>query len=140
MHLARFFGASLTILHVLEPLFFDLELGLGTVPEYGRTRVDAESRLTEVRDALAQQGLAVRTAVSGGGLADSILAAAQANRCDGIVMGTHGRRGLPHLMTGSVAEVVLRRAPCPVWAVQSVSLPRQDRLIPIKIALDLGAQ
>lgn len=121
-------------------VFFDLELGLGAAPEYERARADAESRLADVHNALAQQGLAVRTTVSGGLLADSILADAQAGPCDVIVMGTHGRRGLPHLMTGSVAEAVLRRASCPVWTVRSLLLPRQDRLSPTTVALGLGAQ
>jgi nucleotide-binding universal stress UspA family protein len=138
--MARTFGASLSILHVLEPIFFDLDLGLGAVPEYERARADTESRLADVRNALAQQGLAVQIIVSGGVLADSILAAAQANRCDAIVMGTHGRRGRPHLMTGSVAEAVLRRTPCPVWTVRSLTVSQQDRVIPTEVALDLSAQ
>jgi len=57
--MAQAFSASLTILHVLEPIFFNLELGLAAVPEYERARVDTESRLADMRTALAQQGLAV---------------------------------------------------------------------------------
>jgi nucleotide-binding universal stress UspA family protein len=47
-----------------------------------------------------------------------ILRAAQALRCHLIVMGTHGRTGLNRLLTGSVAEEVLRKAPCPVLVVR----------------------
>jgi nucleotide-binding universal stress UspA family protein len=39
--------------------------------------------------------------------------------CDLIVMGTHGRTGLGRLLMGSVAETVLRKAPCPVLTVKS---------------------
>jgi glycine betaine transporter len=39
--------------------------------------------------------------------------------CDLIVMGTHGRRGISHTISGSVAEAVLRKAHCPVIAVRS---------------------
>jgi nucleotide-binding universal stress UspA family protein len=39
-------------------------------------------------------------------------------KTDAIVMGTHGRRGLSHLMSGSVAEAVLRKADCPVITVK----------------------
>lgn len=50
--------------------------------------------------------------------AEQILAAARDSRCDLIVMGTHGRSGLPRLLMGSVAEAVLREAPCPVLIVK----------------------
>jgi nucleotide-binding universal stress UspA family protein len=49
--------------------------------------------------------------------ADSILALAEAQEVDLIVMGTHGRRGFDRLMVGSVTERVLREAACPVLAV-----------------------
>jgi nucleotide-binding universal stress UspA family protein len=49
--------------------------------------------------------------------ADSILALAEAQEVDLIVMGTHGRRGFDRLMVGSVTERVLRKASCPVLAV-----------------------
>jgi nucleotide-binding universal stress UspA family protein len=49
---------------------------------------------------------------------DAILAAAVAVHADLIVIGTHGRRGLSRLILGSVAEDVVRRAPCPVLAVR----------------------
>ena len=49
---------------------------------------------------------------------DAILAAAEAVHADLIVMGTHGRRGLSRLVLGSVAEDVVRRAPCPVLAIR----------------------
>jgi nucleotide-binding universal stress UspA family protein len=55
-----------------------------------------------------------------GDAAKEILAAAAACRADLIVMGTHGRTGLSRLLLGSVAEVVLRSANCPVVTVRSV--------------------
>jgi nucleotide-binding universal stress UspA family protein len=50
---------------------------------------------------------------------DAILQAARAVRADLIVIGTHGRRGLSRVLLGSVAEDILRRAPCPVLAVRT---------------------
>ena len=63
--------------------------------------------------------------------ADSILALAEAQKVDLIVMGTHGRRGFDRLMVGSVTERVLRKASCPVLAVHKpsrdfLSLREQD--------------
>jgi nucleotide-binding universal stress UspA family protein len=51
--------------------------------------------------------------------ADEILRETTASSCDLIVLGTHGRTGLKRLVTGSVAEAVLRRARCPVLAVKA---------------------
>jgi nucleotide-binding universal stress UspA family protein len=54
---------------------------------------------------------------------DAILQAARTVRADLIVIGTHGRRGLSRILLGSVAEDVLRRAPCPVLAVREEPQP-----------------
>jgi nucleotide-binding universal stress UspA family protein/quercetin dioxygenase-like cupin family protein len=57
--------------------------------------------------------------VAEGDAPEEILRLAQALPCDLIVMGTHGRTGLSRLLTGSVAEEVLRKAACPVLAVKT---------------------
>ncbi len=57
--------------------------------------------------------------VAEGDAPDEILRLAQSLPCDLIVMGTHGRTGLSRLLAGSVAEEVLRNAPCPVLAVKT---------------------
>jgi nucleotide-binding universal stress UspA family protein len=54
-----------------------------------------------------------------GGAVDEILAHAKEAGADLIVMGTHGRTGLSHLLMGSVAERVLRTAHCPVLTVKA---------------------
>jgi nucleotide-binding universal stress UspA family protein len=51
--------------------------------------------------------------------ATTILRAARENRCQLIVMGTHGRTGLSRLLMGSVAEEVVRKAPCPVLTLKA---------------------
>ncbi len=50
---------------------------------------------------------------------EQILEVAKGERVDMIVMGTHGRTGLAHIMLGSVAERVVRMAPCPVLTVKA---------------------
>jgi nucleotide-binding universal stress UspA family protein len=54
-----------------------------------------------------------------GDTATQILRVAQETGCDMIVLGTHGRTGLGRLLMGSVAEQVLRMAPCPVLTVRA---------------------
>ena len=55
--------------------------------------------------------------------ADTIVRVAQERGADLIVMGTHGRTGLQHALLGSVAEKVVRLAPCPVLTVRYKSVP-----------------
>jgi universal stress protein A len=51
--------------------------------------------------------------------ASEIVNFAKRDHADLIVMGTHGRKGLAHLVMGSVAEAVVRHAPCPVITVKT---------------------
>jgi universal stress protein A len=59
----------------------------------------------------------VRQVVEFGGAVDNIVEKAEGERVDRIVMSTHGRTGIDHLLIGSVAEKVIARAPCPVLIV-----------------------
>jgi quercetin dioxygenase-like cupin family protein len=71
----------------------------------------------------------VQHRVAEGSATNEILRLAQMLRCDLIVMGTHGRTGLDRLLTGSVAEAVLRKAVCPVLVVRTsltATLPGAD--------------
>ncbi len=60
--------------------------------------------------------------------ATEIVRIAEEEPCDVVVMGTHGRTGLGRLLMGSVAEEVLRKAPCPVLTVKSPIA--DDALVP----------
>ena len=62
--------------------------------------------------------------VRSGTAADEIVDAAVDYGCDLIIMATHGRSGLSHLLLGSVTEAVIRRAPCPVLAVRESGAAR----------------
>jgi universal stress protein A len=61
----------------------------------------------------------IETRLVQGEPADEILRASRETLCDMIVMGTHGRSGLGRLLMGSVAELVLRKATCPVLTVKT---------------------
>lgn len=62
----------------------------------------------------------VESQVMEGDPVDMILRAAQETHSDVIVMGTHGRTALARLLLGSVAEMVLRKAPCPVLTAKPI--------------------
>lgn len=116
---AKTFDAALTIQHVLEPVAFGLDFTLRHVEERRQQRKQVESWLSDLASSLDSQGLRVTQVVTAGEAADSILGRCHEQRCDLIVMGTHGRRGISHLVSGSVAESVVRKAPCPVLTVRS---------------------
>jgi nucleotide-binding universal stress UspA family protein len=117
-HVAKALSASLTLLHVLEPVPYGDHLRLPT----GNTEIEPEdsaaSELRRLAATMEAAGVAVETVIRSGVPADSILEFVKTANADLIVMGTHGRRGIAHLMRGSVAEAVLRQAPCPVIAAR----------------------
>ena len=119
VQVAKSLKATVTILHVLEPVSYGLDLTLIHTGERERTRARLQAELDTLAHAVASEGLTVHQAIRGGIPADSLVHFLDEHRCDLVVMGTHGRRGLSHLMNGSVAEAVLRRAPCPVLTVKS---------------------
>jgi nucleotide-binding universal stress UspA family protein len=121
--LAASFAASLHLLHVLEEV--PSTGGIGWSELFINESPEARSlRLRDARDRLKQQisdgrvTLGATTEVIVGSPARVIANYAADNRFDLIVMGTHGRTGMAHLLLGSVAERVVRSASCPVVTTQ----------------------
>src|SRR5262249_32720257 len=113
--LARDYGARLIVLHVVTPPV--VVYGEGVVPPGPELyQGGANVKLSQMRvpaDAPSERRQ------KEGDPATEILGVAQETRPDLIVLGTHGRTGLGRLLMGSVAEQVLRRAPCPVLTVRT---------------------
>jgi nucleotide-binding universal stress UspA family protein len=125
--LARALGAELVLLHVMnEPAFTvtDPLLAAGeatgyTLPALAEEyRVEMDRRLTRLGATLETSGLAVSTRLVRGTTYESIVNAAEQEHADLIVMGTHGRTGIQHLLLGSVAERVVRTAKVPVMTMR----------------------
>ncbi len=117
--LARDHGARIIVLHVVTTLGPELiPLGDGATqlqPEGYRKKLWDELRRVQPKD----PALAVEHVLVEGDPAESILGHARQTECDIIVIGTHGRTGLDRLLMGSVAEQVVRKAPCPVLTVKA---------------------
>lgn len=111
--------ASLTLLHVLEPVSYGLDFTLTIPGSRERKKEAVTERLAGVVAALKNANVSSDYVLRGGLPNDSILEAARTSSADMIVMGTHGRRGLSHALYGSVAEFVLRNSRCPVLTVRS---------------------
>lgn len=116
IQLAKEFAASLTILHVVEPLSYGDDLTLRQAMGQGRVGDRIDAQLSAYLSRIESAGILARRVIRGGVPADSILDFVRASACDLIVMGTHGRRGISRMLQGSVAESVLRLASCPVLA------------------------
>jgi nucleotide-binding universal stress UspA family protein len=125
VELAQKFSAEVIVLHVDQPLapvmVSDLNPGLD-VGAMGR--IAEEQRLAALRELdqttarLRESGTKSRGLLKVGAPFLEIISTAQAEGADLIVMGTHGRTGLVHVLMGSVAERVVRKAPCAVLTVR----------------------
>jgi len=123
--LAGRFGASVHLLHVLEEIGVDG--GMGSEVFVTESPEARSMRLMDARDRLKHQistadriELHATTEVIFGPPAQTIVDYAADNAFDVIVMGTHGRTGMSHLMVGSVAERVVRAAARPVMTTREV--------------------
>lgn len=114
--LAHDYGARLIVVHVAEPPMAVYGDGL-VLPAPEATKEPLRAKLCERLPQDPQVGVEHR--LLEGDAAIEILAVATEAKCDLIVMGTHGRRGLSRLLMGSVAEEVVRKAPCPVVTVKA---------------------
>src|SRR4051812_46059764 len=119
--LARTYNATLHVLHVVGDMYLRIagDAYLAVLPDLQR---DAELTARERLDALLVHNDPTRpvrkVALTSAAPATAIVDYAKANGIDLIVVGTHGRRAVAHLLLGSVAERVLRTAPCPVLTVR----------------------
>jgi nucleotide-binding universal stress UspA family protein len=137
--LARDHGARLIVLHV----------GVPPVVVYGESVLPADTEAFS--HALEEQLQQIRATdphvrlehelVLGSDAVTEILRVAGETPCDLIVMGTHGRTGLRRALLGSVAEQVMRRAPCPVLTVK-MPFPLADEAearVPAEQAAEVSA-
>jgi universal stress protein A len=119
--LARTFGASLRVLHVVEHMAtrYYIDVGYIALPDLEKELEDsARQQLAAIvtdddRRTLHAEPI-VRSAASA---AQAIVDDARDQGIDVIVVGTHGRGGVSRVLLGSVAERVVRTAPCPVLTV-----------------------
>ena len=130
--LARAFGAGLTVFHAAENLAsrgYGSEGFVFIEPEF-QSQVEAAARQRarallsdEDRRELRAEAVVVTAISPAAAIADY----ARREQIDLIIVGTHGRSGVAHLMMGSVAERVVRTAPCPVLTVRH---PEHEFVLP----------
>jgi nucleotide-binding universal stress UspA family protein len=133
VYMAKTFQASLCALHVVNkvpmlsskgftppaPMAFD-------VPKYQQALVEEMKKYLEKTIATQAPELDVTEyVVEVGNPAEIIMDFAKRSGVDLIVMSTHGRKGVKHMLLGSVAEEVIRYSPVPVMTVPSIKKPKK---------------
>jgi nucleotide-binding universal stress UspA family protein len=121
---ARAFDACLVLLHVVTPSPGGADLHTAWV---SFSEAQARAYLEAIAVGLAQRGLRVETVVvpQQDSVAQTVIDESETLHADLIVLATHGRTGLARLVLGSVAEEIVRHAPCPVLLVRPKEAPAQ---------------
>jgi nucleotide-binding universal stress UspA family protein len=132
--MARRYGAGLTVLHVAEPGYGGPELAFAVA---ARQIEEAAAASLSAWKAEAERMLGgpVGSVLLGGQAASAITRFARDTGTDLIVMASHGRTGVRRLVLGSVAEQVLRSAPCAVLVVRREEVRRPEEKTDTEIGM-----
>lgn len=123
IQLAKPFNAVIEVIHAWEPPQYVAPDLLVAAPGWNsqsleQVAVDAASKeLNTLVDKASAGGVPLKRRVVVGEASATVLRLAEEGKHDLIIMGTHGRRGLPRLLLGSVAQKLVARAHCPVLTV-----------------------
>jgi nucleotide-binding universal stress UspA family protein len=126
VEIAQHFGAELWVMHVIPPLPSPVPVADSTfVPSFDlplyqqELTSSSENALKAVIAERVPPGLTAHPVLTPGDPAQEIILAAEEQKIDLIVIATHGHTGWGRLLFGSVAEKVVRLAPCPVLTIKA---------------------
>ncbi len=117
--MAQGFKARVILMHVVEPFHYSVTDTLNVIDHDRALKTIAASLLDNSCKMLRERGLSVDIHLTSGSPHREIVKKSHQEKVNMIIMGTHGRTGLEHILFGSVAEKVLRLATCPVLTVRS---------------------
>lgn len=127
LFLAEQYASELHAVHVTLPLEQERPSASSLLPDLGVI----QQQIDQMRERRSRTGprhykdiVILQSALRGISAAEALLDYARENDIDLIVMGTHGRRGLKHLMLGSVTEEVVRFSQCPVYTIRETNSAR----------------
>jgi nucleotide-binding universal stress UspA family protein len=114
---ARQFNAKLILLHVVEAAAYSPEIPY-PLPLQSQKTKKVKKDLNQVRDAHIPPEIITETVVRHDFVPDAVVEVARKKKADLIIVSTHGRTGVAHVLLGSTAEKIVRHAPCPVLVVR----------------------
>lgn len=119
---AQQFNASLVLVYIVEPTIYPSDFGFGQVGFPDVEKELHEKAITEMSaliNDVVPKSLQTNTVVGSGIPFVEITTFAKEQEVDMIIVATHGRTGVEHILFGSTAEKIIRKAPCPVLVVRS---------------------
>lgn len=121
VNFSKSFNAEMTLIYVVEPVIYppDFSMGQIAIPS---VNTEWDERAKHELDKLAREeipsGVTVKTLIKTGKPFIEIIETAGELDIDLIIISTHGRTGVEHILFGSTAEKVVRKAPCPVLTLR----------------------
>ncbi|HYF47881.1 MAG TPA: universal stress protein [Planctomycetota bacterium] len=123
VELAKKWGGQISLVHVVEDVVYYANPaateGIVPVEWMVANRKDREMQLKLRAEELAKKdGVTVKDVLLQGHAANAVVDYLKKEKADCVVIATHGRTGLSHLIMGSVAERIVRLSPCPVLSIR----------------------
>jgi len=119
VNLCKFFNAEIILIYVIEPVIYppDFSMGQIAMPSINN---EWDERAKEELDKLSKNEINIssRTVIKTGKPFVEIIETAKEENIDLIIIATHGHTGVEHILFGSTAEKVVRKAPCPVLTLR----------------------
>jgi nucleotide-binding universal stress UspA family protein len=127
---AQTFHAELVLVYVVEPIVYPADFSFGQValPSMEHELFDrGQEQLATLIEKDVPKGIAARSVVRSGKPFVEIIEVAKEEHAELIIIATHGHSGIEHVLFGSTAEKVVRKAPCPVLSIRS---PEREFVMP----------
>ncbi|MFH1195884.1 MAG: universal stress protein [bacterium] len=121
INFAKLFNSKMYLIYVSEPMIYPADFSMGQVA-IPSADIDIKDRAKEELESLAKNliepEIGVETIIKSGKPFVEIIETARELDVDLIIIATHGHTGVEHLLFGSTAEKVVRKAPCPVLTLR----------------------
>lgn len=118
---AELFKSELIVLHIVEPIVYpaDFSFGQVSIPAMEEEiRKHSEEQLNDLMEKEIPAGTKATSIIRIGKPFIEIVEVAKSENADLIVISSHGRTGMDHVLFGSTADKVVRKAPCPVLTIR----------------------
>lgn len=123
IEMAKAFNAKVILMHTIQaPSHYEVayhyELALNPEEIGEKRQKAADKKINEIAQLIREEGVEVETVITLGSAFVDIVSTARKQEIDLVILSTHGWGFIKHVLMGSTAERVVRKAPCPVLTVR----------------------